>query len=455
MIYRSEFRHWLSTNITPLFFLTFYFATVVLGNLIYLTSFGKGQLTAVTFYSQILAFETFFSFGFCILLFLPFIVTPLIVFYARRVSKPFIHKLCGYVPEIPSIDYILLTSLCYLFVIYSMVKGDVFSLSVQGEDSVSSVESRFKILSQLGFICQVILMSILPYLSIYSLIRYLQKNNFLWGAIAIFNVILITGLLVVLNMKWPVLIYGISVSFTFLIYANKKPYIKFTIGLIVLSLVYCLITAYVYRMLPLSQKEHQPSLRTRSVSQEYKLPSNSSINKILAIRVNLLPVLVWPAINRMAISYPFYYQTFTTKGFVCGGVLEQMHKGPKCRPSTYIYQKIFGKDGFEGRGTSPAAIHISAYALHGWPTAIIALVFASLLCVFFTCLPLDLNATISSFVVTGGITGYHLSQLPVEGPLIYNHGILWIVLILVSWHLLSRQIRFFLSKYTLKRTAII
>src|SRR5690606_15069337 len=93
-------------------------------------------------------------------------------------------------------------------------------------------------------------------------------------------------------------------------------------------------------------------------------------------------------------------------------------------------------DGFEGRGTAPAAVHISGYALGGWPIAIFALVCASIILGLLACLPQGASALIGAFGIMGAVAGYHFSQLPGEGPLFYDHGLVWTLIplmIFVAW----------------------
>ena len=144
----------------------------------------------------------------------------------------------------------------------------------------------------------------------------------------------------------------------------------------------------------------------------------------------------------MAVSYPYYYQVFTAEGPVCGGILAQAHRHPACRPSEMIYTRMFGSNEFEHRGTAPLAAHISGYALGGWPIAILALVAASVILGLFSAVPLDDGAMTGSLVILGAVTGYHLSQIPGEGVIFYEHGLFWIGLLLLAnalWHRLTAR----------------
>jgi hypothetical protein len=467
MMRLDKLRVWISKNLAPLIFLSAYFVTVVLGNILYALPFGREQLEKNRYTADILQFETLFSSGYWLLLFLPFIVTPVVIVFVRILAGKYLERWARVFPEFTKSEYLIIVTVSYLFVLYAMFKADAFSLFLAGTDPVASVEARFKIRNQLGFIPLVVLMSILHYLSIYSLVRWIMDSSRFWVVATIVNAILMSVFLVLLNMKWPILIFYAGLVLAVFVYSKRYPYLKAVIGGVLLITMYFMISAFVFRLLPAAQAPDesmphiteipavnqvpqigltpQVQLEIPKVSGEVKGATGVGvIDKTLIVgqaAASNAPMLLFNVVNRMAIIYPYYYQVFTKEGQVCGGIIAQARIGPACRPSTFIYSRIFN-DSFNGRGTAPAAVHISGYALGGWPIAIFALLCASVVLGLFATLPLNAGAVIGSLAITGAIVGYHFSQIPGEGPIFYDHGVFWVILGLVvfkGWRSLGRR----------------
>jgi hypothetical protein len=461
MMLLDKLRVWISKNLAPLIFLSAYFVTVVLGNILYALPYGREQLEKNRYTADILQFETLFSAGYWLLLFLPFLVTPVVIIGVRKFAGKYLEGWSRIFPEFTKSEYLFIVTVSYLFVLYAMFKADAFSLFLAGTDPVASVEARFKIRNQLGFIPLVVLMSILHYLSIYSLIRWIMASTRFWMVATIANAVLMSAFLVLLNMKWPILIFYAGLVLAVFVYAKRYPYLKALVGGVLLITMYFMISAFVFRLIPAAQapEEINPQIPqialTPQVQQEsQKVPGEvkgatgvGAIDKTLIVghaAVSNAPMLLFNVVNRMAIIYPYYYQVFTKEGQVCGGIIAQARIGPACRPSTFIYSRIFN-DSFNGRGTAPAAVHISGYSLGGWPIAIFALLCASIVLGLFASLPLNAGAVVGSLAVTGAIVGYHFSQIPGEGPIFYDHGVFWVVLGLVifkGWRTLGRRFGF-------------
>jgi len=550
-------RQWIIKNMAPIIFLSAFFLTIVMGNLLFATDFGHEQLARIPHYAAIYDFPTVFSPLYWLLLLLPFFLAPPIIALVQRHLESPIHRLCSKIPEIRPLDYTVFTGIALYHVGYSLWQAHAFSLYGTGVDPVSSVEIRFQILAGLRFWTMAVLMSILPYLAVYALIRWIRHSGPFWVAATIVVVSIVSVYMILLNMKWPFLVFAAALILTIFAYSKTYPYIKVSVGTVVLFATYLIISTHVFRLAdpvppavvaeadavkldgdaPSEQvavtstppeNEHQPVKpaeperaanpptdkvhpRTNSsphaeakhhssvkqqpnarhvdtpkpeTAQEQKqaekpetevapdtaatvasdnnltatpdtlsapaetavpdaqLPAKSGsqlLNEAIDLPKTALrraPEILFSGLTRMAILYPFYYQIFTEEGNVCGGILEQARRGPDCRPSTYIYTRVFGLDGFEGRGTAPTAVHISGYSLGGWPIALFAMVCASIILGLITCLPTNTSAMIGALGIMGAVAGYHFSQVPGEGPLFYDHGLVWTIIpmaIYIAW----------------------
>lgn len=450
MVFLDKFRFWISRNLAPLIFLCAYLVTVVLGNIIYWLPFGRLQLEKNGYTSAILAFETLFTPGFWLLLFLPFLVTPPIVMLVRKCCAGFLQKQADFIPEFSKFEYAAVTAVFYIFVLYSLFRVDAFSLFLSGADSVSSVEARFQIRNRLGFLPLVVLMSLLHFLSIYSLVRWMMVGGRFWIAATIGSAIFMSAFLMMLNMKWPILIFYAGLVLAVFVYAKRYAYLKTVVGGVLLISMYFMVSAFVFRLVP--APEQGVSVAQAPLERLEALDSTSNplqgneremlrgegsdvlggVANVGAAAAYNAPMLMFNVVNRMAIIYPYYYQVFTKEGQVCGSVLAAARVGVACRPSTFIYTRMFN-DSFNGRGTAPAAVHISGYALGGWPIALFALVCASVVLGLFASLPLHAASSAGALAITGGIVGYHFSQLPGEGPIFYDHGVFWVLLMLLMF----------------------
>lgn len=461
MMLSENFRIWISKNIAPVIFLAAYFVTVCLGNILYFTAYGSEQLKKYRYTAEVLQFETLFTSGYWLLLFIPFIMTPLIIVVVRKALSNYFLTHKDTFPEFSKREYTLVLIVSYAYVIYAMFNADAFFLFLTGTDPVSSVEARFQIRNQLGFAPLVVLMSVLHFLSIYALVKWIMSGGRFWLASTVANTVLMSVSLVLLNMKWPILIFYAGLVLAVFMYTKRYAYFKAIVGGALLIAMYFMISAFVFRLMPTAQVPQQPSAQQQSSTQaqqeekngQTKLYVEEQTGKILMVgeaAAEHAPMLLFNVINRMAIIYPYYYQVFTKEGQVCGGIIAQARIGPACRPSTFIYTRIFN-DSFNGRGTAPAAVHISGYALGGWPIALFALLCASVVLGVFASLPLYSGAMMGSLAVTGAIVGYHFSQVPGEGPIFYDHGVFWVVLSLCLfklWRLM--MMRFSSNKKALK-----
>lgn len=471
-------------------FLAAYLLTVVLGNVNFAMPWGMDTVRTTGMNTEIFKQSTTFSIGYWTLLLSPFIVCPLFFIVFRRLFVKITSKFQPVSFDIGRVQYLIITAVMYAIVLHSFYDADVFHLARAGDTANTSVAARFLLLARLGFLDTMILQALLVFLTYYSLIRTLRRDGIYWTIASIFNFVLMSFLLFELNMKWPVLLFYIGTIMCVFVYTQSRPFTKAIIGGILLLIVYFVISTLVYRISyqPSTPQPHTASLGiavptpttaggTTSTDAKFARSSNARVGAdmpappssqtspstaptpqaslpgpepappakrapptgairgifahaggIFGASMHMAPLYMAQALNRMAIIYPYYYNVFTDEGNICGNLITQLTPGVKCRPSWLIYTRMFGNDGFEGRGTAPAAAHISAYADGGWPLAMLALVGLSIVLAAFSALPLQGSAIFGSLVIIGSIAGYHFSQIPAEGVVFYAQGFGWVLL---------------------------
>lgn len=399
-----------------------------------------GQVAVVGF--TINKFSTANSPEFFVLLFLPFVVAPIVALATRRIAAKPIGALVGYMREFRPIDYLVISGALYAYVIAALLRADAFDLMRRGSDVFEAVRSRYELLDRLGYWPQACLKSLLLFLACYAFVRALRHRERFWIIAATVTFFMMTVLLVLLNMKWPVLIYYVALTLAAFCFSRRRPFLHGIACLLITVGCYAMISSTLLRLAPtLAVKStsefsrHEPSGATASaerIGSAFSFLGNSA-----AAAASSYAFLGFTLVNRMAQPYPYYVEAFQKGNNVCGTLLDRIErKQNPCQPSNLIYNRMFGDDQFgaivAGRGTAPQAVHVYGYALQGWTGAMIELVLASIVIGLFISLPISgpLSATIA---IMGALTGYFFSQLPFEGPLIYDHGILWWGCLIVAY----------------------
>lgn len=385
----------LARNLPLLTFLGAYFATTVFANLVY-PVLGKGESTIIDA-RALSEFSTAGTFGYWLLLFLPFLVAPPIALGARALFRRQIQRVADFLPDFAKRDYVILLTLSYCYVTHAFWQADAFQLMTHATTATSTA-IRFDILAAVGFWPQVILKSVLMFLAIYSFAEAFRSAAPFWRWLAALNLVTMSVLLLWLNMKWPILILYVAAALCVILFSRIRFQFVFVGAGLILFIAYVGVSVIIMRAAP-----------------EVKI-------------VRLSGTLLVAALDRIAVGYPYYYQTFTTEGQVCGTLVDRiLRKTNPCQPSNLIYTKVFGRDEFKGASTQPAGVNIYGYALGGWPGAVLELVIASVVIGVFMSLRFEraASSTQQSMIVMGGLAGYHFSQLPVEAAFIYDHGLLW------------------------------
>lgn len=435
------FRDFFCRNISLIILLVAYFLLTVVGNLIYLVPDGDviGRYAIVGFSIQ--NFETAKSASYFLLLFSPFLVVPLIALGTRRLLGQKIRTVSELLVEFSPIDYLIIVSIIYAYVVYSFWRVDAVGLIIRGDDVYSAVKSRFELLALLGYWPQVALKSLLMFLTSYAIVRAIRTHVRFWVCAALANFVAMSALLLLLNMKWPLLIFYLAVALAAFCFSPKHPYIAAIIISLFMVTAYGTISAALLRIIPspaYTEVEVVPIEKPNGAAPPSLSSSFQFFGNATQAALQNSTLLGITLINRMAQPYPYYFDTFTKRGSVCGTIIDRIKRKPNpCQPSNLIYSEMFSDGLFaltRGQGTAPQAVHITGYALNGWPGALVELLIASVIIGLFISLnpTTDVSATI---MIMGGLTAYFFSQLPVEGPIIYDHGIFWWALLLVFYSL--------------------
>jgi hypothetical protein len=446
-VINKSFRYWFARNAQPICFLIAYFVLIVLGNLIFASPIGRQAIAISGYPLTILSLAHIFSVGYWVLLLMPFVVTPPIVYLVRRFGASILSKASGAFPEFSPLGFSICLLVAAAYILYQFNIHGVADLFLSGKDSVSSVEARFEIRSRLPFATFIVLQAIVPYLAYVAVINLIRSRGVFWVFASIISVIAASVFFVMINMKWPIVLFYAGVVVSIFMHTTRFAYLKTIVGAVCVVAIYLVVSTVVFRIAPpppaVAVVTAQPSVvKEASKAQAEVSPPMVEVPKPIANQSQIggeqvveaaysaAPILLMHVISRMSMPYPYYYQEFTDHPAACGGVLEQARPGPKCRPSFLIYNRMFSAndDKFLGLGTAPAAVHISGYAVGGWPLAVLGLICASLILGAFASLPLGANSTVSAFGIMGALAGYHFSQIPGEGVIFYEHGLAWTLL---------------------------
>jgi len=421
-------------NMALIVFLSAYFCLTVLGNLIYMIPGGEviGQIAIDDF--ALSDFQTAGSFGYLSLLVLPFIIAPVVALLTRRFAGTSVRHVAAVFKDFTRLDYIAITTALYGYVIFSFWRVDAVGLIEHGSDVYEAVRSRFELLERLGYWPQMALKSLLIFLACYAFVRAIRGRERFWIAASVINFLLMTCLLVLLNMKWPLLIYYVALALATFSFAPRRPYIGTILVSVATFVTYALITAALLRIIPTPPPDFTPTRGGKRIELPFKF-LGAAASAALANST----LLGFTLLNRMAQPYPFYFEIVTREGQKCGTIVDRIErKTNPCQPSSLIYNKMFGDDirfgeDVASRGTTPQPVHIYGYALGGWSGALIELILTSIVLGLFISIPALANNIAATVTIMGGLTGYFFSQLPFEGPIIYDYGILWWGLLIVAY----------------------
>lgn len=408
-------------------FLGFYTLTTIVGNLIYTTPWGQGWPAASIIGFSWDRFRVGFGVGYWTLLLFPLVLMPPVAILTGGALRSTVLRLEWLAADFPKPVFIAIVILLFGYVALSLAQADALSLLVAASDAISAVENRFEVLSRLGFWPVVVMQSPLVFLTVYSVVKASRTTDHFWIVAATLQTVALTACLILLNMKWPAVLFIVTVGFAIFVCAQTHAILKAGIVTMVGVAMYLLISTVLLHFEPVDTP--------RTPVEAPKVNTVEKTARTVKAAKDHTPLLLMVAVNRMAMSTPYYYDVFSAEGQVCGTIGDRiLRRTNPCHPSTLIYERMFGADGFQGKGTAPAAIQISGFALGGWPGAVLSLFAGSIVIGGFLSLwpAARWNDLVAASFVMGGYTAYFFTQLPFEGPLIYSHGLWWVALIPAS-----------------------
>lgn len=436
-------------NLPLVVFGVFYFLTSVLVNILYAVGIGRDWPREFILDFSWSDFSSPFGLAFWILVLCPFAALPVIALPATRMLRPLARWASPFIAEFPKLPYAILCSLLYAYVAYTFAHVGAAEMFVAGKGAVDAVVKRFALQAAIGFHTRVIILSLLYFLAIYASVKAIRRPDRFWKVAAILEIAAMLVCLVLLNMKWPVILFILTLGFAVFVTVRRFVVLKTSAVMLCGIATYFVISVVILHAVPpppvanVSQPVQQaqkvraafhaenvttPAANADATPQVRQHVARSYVERVAIALANKADDLTVVALSRMGMAIPYYYDIFTAKGPFCGSFFDwALHTSDlNCRPSLYIYNEMF-HDRFKGKGTAPAAFQIYEYAREGWPGVFVSLLIAGLLFGAFMSLrgPAKESDMIAAIFIMGAPVAYTLSQLPIEGAIIYDNGIVW------------------------------
>ena len=127
--------------------------------------------------------------------------------------------------------YLAVVLICFSYVIYRFWQADVARLFTSGANMASSIEARFTIRERIGFLTFVPLQALLPYPHVVCRHpRGCRRDSCSGSSAACVEFFVLTVLLVMTNMKWPLLLFYVSLVLAIFVYGRQRAYLKAAVG---------------------------------------------------------------------------------------------------------------------------------------------------------------------------------------------------------------------------------
>ena len=444
-----------------------YTATTVIGAVAVLTPFGQEQARIFLPEFAPERMPTLGSPLYLAVLFGPLLVVPAFALIGQRVGD----ALLGGFPRLKVADpgTRTLYGLMAIFVGWCLYKLAATGYLIpdvmfdQTKTCTDRITRRVELLSQLHYTFYAFAYAALPFVSVMFLVKGIldHKAADLVGFVVSF--IVIFYLYASIYMKAPFAIYFL-VLLVGLLAAGLRWWKTFAVigclALVTLVATHIALgcTGYGSVSLPTPQPSAAPvpsqpsgprratpapSSRGRSAVPAPSEPSPSSPNELqLSTRAQPIP-LVRNLVFRMALSFPYYMETFEDPSERCGIEDDRIPFIPKqtCFPANKVFSAMYPSLTYV-QGQAPASAHVSAIAEVGPWFAFVVMIAAGLAIGITSQLARYCGPVLRIGVITAvSVFAYNLTQVPFVGALVYSQGftvfLFPVALIVASRHVLS------------------
>ncbi len=235
-------------NFPLVIFLVFYFLTTVLGNIIYTTYWGQAWPSyGISGFSWD-NFKVEFGMEFWALILLPFFILPPVSISVARAFRPIVARLEWLGSEFSPRVFLGLCFILFAYVGYEVWQADAYYLLLYAADATGAVKARFEVLNRLGNWPRYVIQSTLVFFSVYATIKSIKTKYKFWILMALIMFFAMTLLLILLNQKWPVVLYIFTIGFAIFLSVDRWGVLKSGSVIAFGVIVYFLVSTLVLRL---------------------------------------------------------------------------------------------------------------------------------------------------------------------------------------------------------------
>jgi hypothetical protein len=231
-------------------FIVAYTVTTLIGNILF--AWPLGQTIARRFVPDFDAhsFSLFGSAQYWALLALPLVAIPIFATVSEIAATKLIRRsaVLDWIPEIQPHPYAALCTALHIYCLITLGQQHILDLHAASSDAVTAVQNRFIILDRLGFPYRIVVQSILPFLTVFGLVKLIQQKSRFWIAAYAANFLLSSAYLLLLDMKWPMLVFWLLNVIVLFRMVERRVFLSLTVACVFYLVSYVAVSALVLRV---------------------------------------------------------------------------------------------------------------------------------------------------------------------------------------------------------------